>query len=215
MPREAANKPRKDEKEPKRFSFSLSTAGLVSLAVVSAAALAWVFILGVLVGRGYKPEQAVPQLAEIMPRAEQKAPEAEGVLKPEELQFFDALEKKPAEQTAAKPKPKPASTAAETAPQPKPEPTATAQSAPAADGAQFRYVYQVGSLKNPAMAKEFAERLNKLGLKTSIEEALAAGATWHRVLVHYTGTPESTAELKALLATQGVKKPIMKSKVPL
>lgn len=223
MPREAANKPRKDDKEPKRFSFSLSTAGLVSLAVVSAAALAWVFILGVLVGRGYKPEQAVPQLAEIMPRAEEKAPEGEGVLKPEELQFFDALEQKPADQTAApkakakeesKSEPKAPAKTAEARPEPAPEPSVAA-STTSADGAQFNYIYQVGSLKNPVMAREFADRLNKLGLTTSIEEALAAGATWHRVLVHYTGTPASTAELKAVLATQGVKKPIMKSKVPL
>jgi len=221
MPKEAANTPRNEGKEPKRFTFTLSTAGVATLAVVSAMALAWIFILGVLVGRGYKPEQAVPQLAEIMPRAE--APKPEGVLKAEDLQFYEALEKKPGpdEGGSAPAKPKADKPTAPAKSEDKPaeaKPAAPAQAAPAAakattDG-QFRYVYQVASLKSADMAKEYAAKLEKLGLSTSIEQAQASGTTWHRIMVHYTGTPESTDELKALLATQGVKKPIMKSKVP-
>ncbi|MBU1002811.1 MAG: SPOR domain-containing protein [Proteobacteria bacterium] len=229
MPREAHTKERKEQNEPRRFSFSLSTAGVASLIVVSAAALAWVFILGVLVGRGYHPEQAVPQLAQIMPRAEQQTAEPEGVLKAEDLDFYETLQKKPGAapgQSSPKAKPEP------DAPVAKASPAAAVQQPPVESPAeptvidrqpqaqqletqQFRYVYQVSSLKDPDMALIFGGKLNKMGLKTSIEQAQASGATWYRVLVHYTGTPEGTDELKAALATVGVKKPIMKSKQPL
>ncbi|GAB6036297.1 SPOR domain-containing protein [Fundidesulfovibrio butyratiphilus] len=87
---------------PRTFTFQLSGAGLASVVVVAALCLVWVFILGVLVGRGYKPETAVPELAQMMPSApapatpEQKEPPT--VLKPEELQFMESLQgKKPTE----------------------------------------------------------------------------------------------------------------------
>ena len=54
---------------PRTFTFQLSGAGLASVVVVGALCLVWVFILGVLVGRGYKPEAAVPELAQMMPSA--------------------------------------------------------------------------------------------------------------------------------------------------
>ncbi|WP_461211347.1 SPOR domain-containing protein [Desulfocurvus sp. DL9XJH121] len=208
------SKKNREHTEPKRFSFSLSTAGLVSLSVVGVAALVWVFILGVLVGRGYKPEQAVPQLAEIMPRPGENAsaaPAKDGVLKPEELEFFDTVKQKPAVPAkASKPETKPAKAEAPAAAQPA-QAAATAQ---ADDGQVFRYVYQAAALKSPDMAREFVTRLKKLGLSVSIEEAKAGDAVWHRVMVHHTGTPESTRELKAKLKTVGVDKPLMKSKTP-
>lgn len=237
MPSEAQNK---EQNQPKRFSFSLSTTGVASLTVIGAVALAWVFILGVLVGRGYHPEQAVPHLAQLMPQAEQQAPESETVLKAEDLEFYDNLQKKPG---ADSDQPGPA---ADGAPTEKPDSAAQMQQAPAQPAAdqamaqqpeiqqpqtqqaddqqaeiqpsqaqQFNFVYQVSSLKDPDMALVFAAKLVKMGLKTSIEQAEASGAIWHRVMVHFTGTPEATDELKATLAGVGVPKPILKSKQPL
>ncbi len=229
----------KDDGAPRRFTFSFSTPGVVSLAVVAVAALAWAFVLGVLVGRGYKPEQAVPELARIMPDAERNAtapapekPEAPGVLKAEELHFYDNLNKKPGEEAATEaeapaPKPKPApkaepAKAAEAAPQappaqaePAPAPKAEPAQAQAESGARFAYVYQVGSLRDPEDAGRYAAKLRKLGLTTSIEAAEVGGATWHRVMVHFQGTPQETDALKDILATLGITKPIMKSKKPL
>lgn len=234
MARETKNRERKEQKEPKRFTFSLSSAGMISLTVVSVAALAWIFILGVLVGRGYKPEQAVPQLAEIMPRIAEQAQKPEAVLKAEELDFFESLKRKPGASTKTPvPTPTPTKPTAKATPKGQTVPkaaetaakTTTAVSSkehPVQQAAiettatqQFRYVYQVGSLKNPDMATAFAAKLQNRGLKTSVEEARAAGALWHRVLVHYTGTPESTDDIKAILKSVGVDKPIMKSKQPL
>ncbi len=83
---------------PRKFSFELTMSGIISLVVVGAIIVVWAFILGVLLGRGYKPENAVPELAQIMPTAESPAPveqpEEPTVLKPEELQFMENLQGK-------------------------------------------------------------------------------------------------------------------------
>lgn len=87
---------------PRKFTFEFTAPGLISVAVVTIFGLLWVFILGVLVGRGYKPENAVPELAQIMPApapaAQPEQNEPPTVLKPEELQFMESLQgKKPTE----------------------------------------------------------------------------------------------------------------------
>lgn len=87
---------------PRKFSFEFTGPGLISVIVVGVLGIVWVFILGVLVGRGYKPENAVPQVAQIMPStapsAQQENREPPTVLKPEDLQFQDTLQgKKPQE----------------------------------------------------------------------------------------------------------------------
>lgn len=223
--------------QPRRFAFSFSTGGLATAMTIAAAALAWAFVLGVLVGRGYKPEQAVPELARIMPKAEANAtaPAPPEVLRAEELDFYDALNRKPGEAAApaAKVAPAPkgpapaapaAAAAATTTAKPQaPAATAPAQAAPApvapamqdAPGQRFAYVYQAAALRDAADARQFAARLQAKGLTTSIETVQAQGATWHRVLVHFQGTPEQTRTLKDTLAGVGVQKPIMKSKTPL
>ncbi|WP_243359070.1 SPOR domain-containing protein [Fundidesulfovibrio terrae] len=81
---------------PRKFTFEFTGPGLVSVVVVAVLGIVWVFILGVLVGRGYKPENAVPQVAQIMPSAPAPAQpentETPTVLKPEELHFQDTLQ---------------------------------------------------------------------------------------------------------------------------
>jgi cell division septation protein DedD len=92
----------KSPEGPRKFTFEFTGPGLISVAVVAILGIVWVFILGVLVGRGYKPENAVPQVAQIMPtspnQTQQDNKEPPTVLKPEELQFQDTLQgKKPHE----------------------------------------------------------------------------------------------------------------------
>ena len=86
---------------PRKFTFEFTGPGLISVVVVAVLGVVWVFILGLLVGRGYKPENAVPQVAQIMPTAPssmQENKEQPTVLRPEELQFQDTLQgKKPPE----------------------------------------------------------------------------------------------------------------------
>lgn len=91
----------------KRFKLELSMSGLIGLSSVTLLGLIWVFIFGVLVGRGYQPERAVPKLAQIMPSPTPSVPQpqvaengkdekaSKEALKPEELQFYDKLKDSP------------------------------------------------------------------------------------------------------------------------
>jgi cell division septation protein DedD len=84
---------------PRKFSFEISMSGVVSVGIVVVLGMCWVFILGILVGRGYRPESAVPQIAQMMPTTETTLPDntttaaPPSVLKPEELQFMDLQDK--------------------------------------------------------------------------------------------------------------------------
>ncbi len=95
-----------DKGGPKKFSFEISMSGVISVGIVVVLGMCWVFILGILVGRGYKPEAAVPQIAQMMPTTEVKQPEGTTqaspptVLKPEELQFMEGLHDKDGEVVA-------------------------------------------------------------------------------------------------------------------
>jgi cell division protein FtsN len=140
---------------PRRYTFEISLSGLIALSVAGLLGLVWVFILGVLLGRGYHPESAVPEIAQIMPAPEEKKAEPKPqALKAEDLSYMDELTKKPGETPgapAAKPAEPPAvkttevvpakpATPAEAAPAPSPEPAKPAETAapatPAAPPAQ-------------------------------------------------------------------------------
>jgi len=83
----------KGSEGPKKYTFEFTGHGLVSLLVLAVFGIAWIFFLGVLLGRGNKPENAVPQLAKIMPTPSADQQNAQPtVLKPEELQFQDTLQ---------------------------------------------------------------------------------------------------------------------------
>jgi cell division protein FtsN len=202
-------------KEPRRFSFSLSWAGLAGLATVALIGLVWVFVLGVLVGRGYRPENTVPELARIMPKAAPEQPAAEPeVLRPEDLQFFDKLKEQaapPEPRPEPKPEPKPAP-APEPATAPEPERPA-AQQDEAGDHV-FDYVYQVASFREEAMARAFRSRVEALGLAAAIQAVEFQGEQWHRVNVHFRGRPEDTRAMKDKLRTLGVEKPLLRAKEP-
>ena len=80
---------------PRKFAFELSMSGVISVGIVVVLGMCWIFILGILVGRGYKPEAAVPQIAQMMPTTQVQPPdnttpsEPPKVLRPEELQFME------------------------------------------------------------------------------------------------------------------------------
>ena len=84
----------RDKDGPRKFSFEMSMSGVISIGIVVVLGMCWVFILGILVGRGYRPEAAVPQIAQMMPTTEATPPDnttpanPPSVLKPEELQFM-------------------------------------------------------------------------------------------------------------------------------
>jgi hypothetical protein len=99
---------------PRKFTFEISMSGVVSVGIVVVLGMCWVFILGILVGRGYRPEAAVPQIAQMMPTTEAKLPDnttsqaPPSVLKPEDLQFMEEVHNQPGAEADAAPAKTPA-----------------------------------------------------------------------------------------------------------
>ncbi|GFM37436.1 SPOR domain-containing protein [Desulfovibrio psychrotolerans] len=113
----------------RKFIISLSPAGMAGLGAICLLSFIWVFVFGLLVGRGFQPEEAIPELKRFMPTADSRtgsnastaspapSPEANataGIIKPEDLKFYDHLK------TEAAPSPK-------RAPVPQPKPTTVTQ----------------------------------------------------------------------------------------
>ncbi|MGE4298393.1 MAG: SPOR domain-containing protein [Desulfovibrionaceae bacterium] len=217
----------KDKAAPRKYTFQLSRVGIACVATGAMIALVWVFVFGVLVGRGYHPENSVPELARIIPgppqtsgddvAPQQAAPPAK-VIPAEELQFPKALKDNtppavpaaPAAPAKATP-PAPAEAKKKSAAQPAAPATATAD----APGSRFAYIYQVASFRQMDQAQDMARRLKSAGLATTIESATSNGSTWYRLLVHMKGRPEDTRALKATLTEAGLGKPMLRSKNPL
>jgi len=205
-------RPPRDREGPRQYTLRFSLAGLISLGLLLVAGLSWMFVMGVLVGRGYEPENAVPEIAKVLPRTH--APNTTSVLKAEELEFYNELRKKPKAQgqkqknvvqepTAHKPKP------------PKELSFAGVPPKKAPKEAVYNYTYQAAAFKDLDAAHKFQARLNKLEISNGIERAVSRGKTWHRVLVYFKGTPTDTRMLKEKLKTLGVKKALLKEKKPL
>lgn len=78
------------------YSLSFTLPKLIFSVLFGALALTWVFIFGIMLGRGHKPEEKVPKLAQIMPSALSRnstmapPPPAE-VLRPDELTYQESL----------------------------------------------------------------------------------------------------------------------------
>ncbi|WP_051694489.1 SPOR domain-containing protein [Desulfohalovibrio reitneri] len=226
--------------EKRVFTIRLTTGKAVGLGFLALLVLGWAFFLGIVLGRGYQPEKAVPEIARIMPEpsAEKaKAPEQpERVLKPEELDYMDSLRKEPVEnETGGAEEVQTAETRPEPAPKPEPEPgptpgpepekrrTEVAPQDPAAkaettaaepEGQRFDYIYQVASFQKDASAVALIKRIEGVGLKAGLRTAQVKGSTWQRVMVYFRGTPDETEAMKSKLATLGIDRVILKSKKP-
>jgi cell division septation protein DedD len=210
------------------WEFSLSMPGMISAVGAGVLALTFFFVMGILIGRGYRPEADVPPLSGIMPGsehgqlAEEQAQEKPTILQAEELEYPERLKASPAtimddQDTPSAQTPKPAPKAEA---RPVPVQTATAlptaarpETAQAAPGEPvFDYIYQVASFRKVDMAQALADKLSAAGLHARVDSGEAKGSTWHRVHVLHHGTPASTDTMKAVLSGFGINKPLLKSK---
>ncbi|MFW5488578.1 MAG: SPOR domain-containing protein [Desulfovibrio sp.] len=220
-----------EAKQPRKFTLELSPGGLIAAGFGALLCLIWVFILGVLLGRGYRPENDVPELSKLIPEppaakavAEQPKPE-DRVLKAVELDYMKSLHQKspntvrdmkPSPKPEPKPKPKAEPAKAQKASQPAPAvQKASAPATPTPQKGMFNYVYQVAAFQDKLSAHGFANTLKDRGLHPASESVKVGQKTWYRVLVHFRGKPADTAHLKSILAELGVNKIIMRSKKPL
>jgi cell division protein FtsN len=220
-------------KEPgtsgRTYTFNCTFGGLAALATAVTLALSLFFVLGVLVGRGHRPEAAIPPIERIMPTesSARPAPPAE-ILKAEELNYNEQLAKKGPEAQPSKPIDKverkaPEKAKAEgekksdkkTAVKDEKKPDQAKAEKKDEDVRRYDYVYQAASFPDQDQAKAFLKRVRGQGLKADIENGAANGNPWYRVVVFFQGTPTETRALKEKLGNVGVPRPLMRSKTPL
>lgn len=210
----------------KTYDFSLSLPGMISAVGAGVLALTFFFVMGILIGRGYRPETDVPPLGNIMPTKEHGQVAAEPIkpeiLKAEELEYPERLKASPEKmmdattvetaevsKTVSKPDVKRNEAKQDISPE-KPTTSEPAQTKPGEP--VYDYIYQVASFRKSEMADALSAKLVASGLKTDVAAGEAKGTTWYRVQVHHHGTPASTTEMKAVLAKQGIGKPLLKKK---
>ncbi|THB68524.1 MAG: SPOR domain-containing protein [Desulfovibrio sp.] len=210
---------------PKKYSFELSLPGLVGLGSALLLGLVWVFIFGVLVGRGYDTDTTLVQdTPDVVETAE--------LIQPGELNFFDELqdtpqahepapvidnannepEAAPLANDASEPVP---SIAGDASPAPEavevePEPEGVAS----ADTQVYNYLYQAASFRNEQSAMTLLAKIQELGLRAEVEQTTSSGTIWYRVNVRFQGTPADTRGLKEKLQSLGLDRPLLRSKVP-
>jgi len=229
-------------KEPgsagRTYTFNCTFGGLATLATAATLALSLFFVLGVLVGRGHRPEAVIPPIERIMP-TENSARPAQEVLKAEELQYSEQLAKKGPEaqptksidkverKAPEKPKAEDAKKGEKKADKAKAEKASQAEKAKQAekptekptekkdeDTRRYDYIYQAASFPDQPQAQAFLKKVKAQGLKADIENGTANGRPWYRVVVFFQGTPADTRGLKEKLGNLGVPKPLMRAKTP-
>ena len=221
-----------DRLKNKKITITLSLPKAVFGAFFLLFVLIWVFIFGVMLGRGHNPEDVVPELAKVMPApsapaAAQPDEPIDEVLKPQDLKYHDTLKAKdpaPAVRPAEPPRQAPQQPAPPAAPKPAPQ-TAAPKPAPAAppapavtreseDQTVYNYVYQVAAFNNSAAAQAMQKKLQDGGLSVKTAQSESRGTTWYRILVSFKGKPEDTRSLRAKLAPYGISTIILRGKSP-
>lgn len=220
-----AKKASKPSSSPrKRWTFELGPAGVIGLGSVAALIMAWLFILGVLVGRGYKPESVILEFGHFVPpliKGESGGDSPKPLL-PEELRFFDTLKEK-AKQPAMPPAPPRREAIPEVRPTPPAaqEPTKAAspslpptlqsvQTVPAAE--RFEFVYQAAAFRTEAQARAFQQRISDVGGAVSVEMSVLDGRSWYRALVTIRGSAADAKQVKVRLRGHGITDPFLRQK---
>ncbi len=203
----------------RRVVFEVAFGKFLFLCVLLLVGFGWIFTFGLLVGRGFMPEERLPALAEIMPgKQTSKQPlssdeppksDTQDVIKTEDLALLRALRAKdssPPPRVSTPPK------------KPSPPPQQTAKKHPPGatppqnTASRYRYLYQVAALQDASAAQRFANHLQGAGLHTVVESVNTGKGVWHRVNVILRGTPADATALKQKLQSLGVRGPLLKEK---
>lgn len=213
------------------FSFTLTLPKAVFGACFSLFVLVWVFIFGIMLGRGHNPEEVVPELAKVMPASPPLSPDSQPqgnmneVLHPSELKYHDSLKGKDVQEKPRAAATPPEAALPQTAPNPAPPQPAAKAPAPAQppvasrtsasqEQAVYDYVYQVAAFNSSAGAEILRKKLQNGGLAAKVDQSESNGTTWYRIMVSFRGKPENTRKLREQLAAYGIKTLILRGKTP-
>ena len=201
------------------YTLNLTFPMLLTSVIVVLIGVSWVFMFGVMVGRGYNPDAKIHEIAGRVLRgrqapAVQEPPQA--ILRPEELDFGPALRDKPPYNASAAvgvpatqtPAPQTNSTAVSS------PPAASVQVAqPPAQPALFDFVYQAAVFREAGQADRLRERLEGEGVRTTLEKSPTKdGKNLYKVLAVRRGTEEDAKQLLDVLESLRLGPPMLRSK---
>ena len=206
----------------KRWQFEIGLPGMLGMGLVGVLIMAWAFILGILVGRGYNPESVIPEIGRIVaPTTPPPSVPPGTVLRPEELRFHDALQERGSQPAPTAPRrtepARPAGQPGEPVARAQPDISPPAQvpspaASPEAGAAQFEFVYQVASFQSDAQARSLQQDIASVGLPASVETGLVNGRQWYRVLVTVRGSQADADQAKFRLQGLGISDPFLRAK---
>jgi hypothetical protein len=204
-----ASQKKKKTAKGKLIQFKLTWSGLISWGVFAFVVVAWAFILGVLVGRGYHPEAFLPLVTEYMPgqsgQQQGKDQDQSSVLSAQDLGFYDTLQQENRRKTD---EPARIQAQVESDQDAYAEPDTEEQSQKQA----YVYEYQVGAFKRRSQAEVFQQGLKKQGFAAQVVRSTVQGTAWYRVLVQYTGQTTEEEAFTSRLRQAGVKNFFLRSK---
>lgn len=198
------------KKSTKSFKFELGFRGVLYLGVFIFLAMLWSFILGVFIGRGYNPEDYVPELTKVMP-LQDSAHEQKDVpetLRPEELDFLERLTQPDNEDDVPAVPEKKEKVSGPVKKETRKEPVKKERQSKN----RFEYIYQVSAFKDLKRAEKLQSKLVQAGISASVTKAYAGSQQWYRVFVNFKGTESQAVEIKKELHLLGIDKPFLKSK---
>jgi len=185
-----------------KYQIELSSMSLVFWAVCILFFMGWIFVLGVLVGRGFLPANTaiadlkaqVTKLQEMVgrnKRADQK-PQAKDDID-SKLGFYDKLESKkedkgkpfpelPPEPPKSEKTVKPADkTLADVKADIAKKDSSVKKEDAAKNAGPFRYVIQIAALDEKAKAEDMVRKLSERGVEAYLQETVVKGKTFYRV----------------------------------
>lgn len=206
----------------KRWRFELGPFGMLGLGLVGTLIMAWAFILGILVGRGYHPESVIPEIGWTPPSLPTLST-PRTVLQPEELRFHETLQERGSQPSPEAPgRTEPPRVAAPPREAPQAQPEAAPDSVPAPVVAppealepaepRFEFVYQVASFQNDAQARTLQQSIASSGLSAYVEAGMVNDRQWYRVLVTVRGSQAEADLAKSLLQVLGIADPFLRAK---
>ena len=187
-----------------KYQLELSSTSLVFWVVCFVFFMFWIFVLGVLVGRGFLPgantaiadlKAQVTKLQEIVTRnkrADQKPQDKEDI--DSKLGFYNKLESKKEDKRKPFPELPPEPAKNEKAVKPpdatvadvkadiaKKEASAKKQDTTKGAGLPFRYAIQIAAIDDKVKAEEMVRKLSARGVEAYLQEAVVKGKTYYRV----------------------------------
>lgn len=213
----------KNKAKLKSYTITLTAPRAMAWSIFSVLFVVWIFILGIILGRGYAPEEKIPHLAEIMPKPDQTMNDPLEIVTEEDLVAEDAQKARQLIADADKEYRESLKRAQakregeEVSPQPVQEEkkSITLSPKPEGSGEKFDYIYQIASFKDQSQAQRLADKLAKDGIKAKVNQGTGKGQVWNRVIAEMRGTPEETELLKEKLKKHKISSILMLSKKPI